>query len=412
MRASVGPGVRLVVETLGTRVLLVGLAFVTSVVVSRALGPEGRGLYATAVTLGMLAVEFGHLGLGDATVYTAARDPASAPSLLGNVLPAGLGVGVAVAATVWLLGVLAPSLLPLPGPLLLLGLAWIPVGLTARLAQSLLAGLLQQRTCNALDVTGRSTVLVASVGLTLAGVASAATVTGAWLLGTATVAILALARLRVWLGTAGRPSLPWLRSCLAYGIRTYWPSAFGVTIARADLLLVAGLLGAEAAGLYAVAVSMTDVLAILPYVTGAVLFPRLVAAPDAAGRWHLTRRAALGVGLTMTGLLALAFLVAGPLVRLVFGPAFAGAVPAFHWRTPGVLGMALHTVFLTHVKASGMPAGLAWASGLVAAAGIVLAVLLVWRLGLAGAALAASVSWLLMLAASAGWALQPERDPA
>ena len=52
-----------VLETFSTRIFLIILSLITSVFVARTLGPEGRGLYAIALTIGMLGVQFSNLGL-------------------------------------------------------------------------------------------------------------------------------------------------------------------------------------------------------------------------------------------------------------------------------------------------------------------------------------------------------------
>ena len=50
-------------ETFSTRILLIVVSLITSVFVARALGPEGRGLYAIALTVSMLGIQFSNLGL-------------------------------------------------------------------------------------------------------------------------------------------------------------------------------------------------------------------------------------------------------------------------------------------------------------------------------------------------------------
>ena len=54
--------VRKVMETYATRIFLMGIALVTTVVVARLLGPQGRGYYAVAAAIGALGVQFGTLG--------------------------------------------------------------------------------------------------------------------------------------------------------------------------------------------------------------------------------------------------------------------------------------------------------------------------------------------------------------
>src|SRR3989442_8842856 len=73
-------------ETFATRVFLIGAGVVASVMVARALGPEGRGLYAVAGALAGVGVQFGNLGLHSANTYFAARDRGLLPRLAGNSL--------------------------------------------------------------------------------------------------------------------------------------------------------------------------------------------------------------------------------------------------------------------------------------------------------------------------------------
>lgn len=55
--------VRKVAETFATGAFLRAIGLMTSVIVTRALGPEGRGLYGVAVTVGAIGVQFGNMGL-------------------------------------------------------------------------------------------------------------------------------------------------------------------------------------------------------------------------------------------------------------------------------------------------------------------------------------------------------------
>src|SRR5215469_10653724 len=82
-----------IVATYVTRVLLIVLGLVAAVVVTRILGPKGRGLYAIATTTGALGVQFGNMGMHTANVYFAARDPESLAPLVGNSLVMSLGFG-------------------------------------------------------------------------------------------------------------------------------------------------------------------------------------------------------------------------------------------------------------------------------------------------------------------------------
>jgi O-antigen/teichoic acid export membrane protein len=115
--------------------------------------------------------------------------------------------------------------------------------------------------------------------------------------------------------------LPVLRASVPFALSTGLAMIYG----RADIALVGAWLGQEAAGLYSPAVSLANALALIPTAVYYVMLPllsraytenRLVEEP-LAGRFVWSSVAVgglVGVGLA---------LVAQPVVRLLYGPAFA-----------------------------------------------------------------------------------------
>ena len=85
--------VRSAATTFATRIVLVGLGLATTVVVARSLGPEGRGLYAVALTIATLGVQLGNLGLHASNTYFVAKDRSLLSGLIGNTLVVTLGLG-------------------------------------------------------------------------------------------------------------------------------------------------------------------------------------------------------------------------------------------------------------------------------------------------------------------------------
>src|SRR5260370_22178301 len=120
---------RNVLETYGTRVLLIAVGLATTVLVSRVLGPMGRGLFAVAVVIGAIGVQFGNLGLHASNTYYVAKDRDLLPALIGNTLVISFGIGGLGALVCWVVFAFWPAIAPLQGILLVLALAWIPFGL-------------------------------------------------------------------------------------------------------------------------------------------------------------------------------------------------------------------------------------------------------------------------------------------
>ena len=62
-----------ILETFSTRVLLIIFSLATSIIIARSLGPEGRGLYALAITIGTMGVQFTNMGLHSSNTPTCFR---------------------------------------------------------------------------------------------------------------------------------------------------------------------------------------------------------------------------------------------------------------------------------------------------------------------------------------------------
>ncbi len=67
--------IRQVLETYLTQVSIVALSFVNSILVTRLLGPEGRGELAAANTVISVGVQLGTLGLHSSNTYFVSREP-------------------------------------------------------------------------------------------------------------------------------------------------------------------------------------------------------------------------------------------------------------------------------------------------------------------------------------------------
>src|SRR5437763_12584489 len=96
-----------VLMMLGSRGIIILATGVGSIVMARRLGPSGRGTVAVAVSLILLLVYFGNVGLNIANPYYAARDPGDRARIVANAawLTAALAVilvTIGVALKLWL----------------------------------------------------------------------------------------------------------------------------------------------------------------------------------------------------------------------------------------------------------------------------------------------------------------------
>lgn len=303
------------------------LGIVAMVVLVRALGAQRFGEWSTIFAVADIAMAFVTLGLDEVSIRQMAAEPERESQWL--------------AALVTLRTVLT-----------------VPVGLTAlavmlltvhtgsgRLASVMVAGTIllsgpgalrlvfQLRVRNdvTMAVTTVQSVLWTAAVLAIAAVAGGiVALAGAFLavqvLTTAAQAGLALRRIKLSLRGARRSWAPLARLGTLTGIIGLLTIAYG----RIDQVIVFHLAGARAAGLYAAPYRILDRGQFLPISVLTTLFPIIASSwpGDPARVRRLLQRAAEYLAMATLPVLAFTIVAAGPVVRLLFGPAYAASTPA------------------------------------------------------------------------------------
>ncbi len=244
-----------------------GLAFASTIIVARALGPTGRGAVAVALTLGTILVQLGSAGFISGFAYYVAggkSTPAQAVRqalLLTIVIGGGLAIGSSL-CVLWCrtssykLGITVLVAVGAPGILYML------------LLQGILLGQGRARAYNSLDLyragSAVAGLLMWETFVGLDQVSAVAILIGAWWLAAA-LGILHLRTPKWW-----RPQLQrdLLGQMLRYGARVYLGTVLGLLLITLDLLLVNAYLGTKAAGLYSASATMAEAMLLIPLVVG------------------------------------------------------------------------------------------------------------------------------------------------
>lgn len=398
-----GTMARNITRTFATRVTVMGLGMVVSVVAARTLGPAGRGTYAAAAAFAALLAQFGNLGLHGANTYLVAADRTRLRPLLGNTVAVGLGWGSLLGLGGLVFTGLGDHAIVAPS-LRLLTAGMVPLLLSYMLLQNLAMGVErfdlfnQGELLNVLTTLGLLPVLLTLAALT------PATMLGISCAGPLLAATWLLARLvRLQGMTRSRDLL--LRG-LQYGWRPYLLSLAGFAVSRSDLFVVTSRLGPTDAGHYSVALTLVGIFGTFPAIVGQVLFPRLGATPDLETRWRETGRTALWLTLLVALAAVAAALVAGLLVRLLFGETFLPAVPVFRGLLVGAVFMALHVALVQYLNSLGYPVSVVILWLMTAALNLALNLVLVPRLGLLGGAWASGITYAILAGGIAVLALR------
>ncbi len=175
----------------------------------------------------------------------------------------------------------------------------------------------------------------------------------------------------------------------------YWGLAGVANLQQADTILVSAVAGPTVAGLYGAATRLLSPLNLVNSVLQQVYVPRLSATTSLRERrdqWQTLYRTTVGICVLM----ALGSLASPLVVDLLFGREFGDAWPVLAAVCFAAAFNALSQTYLAWLYAQGVRARLSLAAGGVIVLGLAALAVLCWQFGVAGAAVALVLPYLLL----------------
>jgi len=380
-------------RTLATWITLigtVGCVFGARALIARGLGPEGIGLYALMLTAAWLGGTVLSLGLPAYNGSFAAKVPAGV--LLANSL--AWNAAAALVLCVACVPSLASVAIPLTWKVMILRVLVSPLMSLLECTRGVFQGTSAMSPYNWLGLSSGVLNLGAVVALIAASRLTLRTAIGCWIGATIASAIMA-----VWLGSrhAGglrRVDRAVLVGSLKFGGQAWLSQLTGIVNFRIALLLTEWLLGTAAVGLYAIAVTIAEVLFYFPNALAIVSSARYAAATPDDARALLRKSARWVLAVSSTTAVGLAVL-ARPVIAAAFGSSYAPSATVLMIILPGVVAYTPIAVvtwyFNAHVNKPIVNLVIAGFSAIVNAA-----LTVVWapRYGLVGVAWATTTAYL------------------
>ena len=392
--------------TLLLRALTFSSLLASTVLVSRALGPDGRGTYFLVVMAATTVAMIAQFGLPQANVFLRATRNVSVQAVAGQNALVAAASGVLAAAFVPLAPMALPGLfIDVPHSYLILGAATIPFVLHTQLTAGL--QLLEHRVAWSLvaALVGGAAHLALLAAMAAAGVLD---------ITSALVANL-LALIAIWLLTIAPPNLPgrslprWDTKLLRETVRQSMLIHAGMLLLflhlRVDVFFVKGIAGSAALGIYSLAVVLAETAIQATDGLSIALVPRQLKNALAEAASQAVRMGRLNA---LTGLLVgLAWAATGWLViPVLFGPEFAGAYVPLLLLLPGMIAFGVQRLTGPVVLRSGRSDLLVLFNGAALGLSVALDLLLIAPFGPAGAAMASSISYIVSALLFVGWTIR------
>jgi len=378
-----------------TELLIAALSFATGILTARLLGPRDQGILSLAAVLPTTLTLLTYLGLAQANVYFIGRDEDSRRAITANSLWFAAGIGGATSA-VMILGrdFITQTFFQGMSPALFLTIACLaPVLLLDTYLLAIVRGV---ERFGLFNLRRLLTPL-----LTLIGIALAVGVLGQGLKGAVIVQAAVVVTTTAWLVIVFNKRIAPLtlgfhrelaRHSLTYGIKAYVQNLAIHLLYRADLYLLAFFRSAEEVACYAIAMSLVRVIWYVPDSVGLVLFPRLARMTSGNG-WRFTAVVCRWTLLITAGAALALAAVGGLLVPSLYGTAYSGAIRPMLILLPGAVVITVYKVVVRDFISRDSQKVPILTAVLGLAVDVVLNLVLIPKLGTAGSALAATLSY-------------------
>ncbi|GIU83798.1 MAG: hypothetical protein KatS3mg008_0573 [Acidimicrobiales bacterium] len=387
--------------TTATNLLGTAVNVATGLLVARLLGPTGRGELSAIMTIPTLLGALATLGLPEALVWAAAAEREKSGRLLSTCLVLTLAASLIFAALGWLL---LPAALASQEPEVVRAarfyLLQVPVAAVMSVAPQTLRARGDFVVWNAVRTWFPLAWLLVLVGWSFPEHRSAAAVAMTFVAVRALLTPVALGISVLRLDRRDlRPDPRQVKRLLRFGIPNVLAVLPTMMNVRLDQVVMAAVLPARELGHYAVAVAWGTLSLPVLLAVGNVLLPRLAAEDDRARRRRMLIRAIRG-GIVLSGVSGALLAASAPVaVPLLFGEAFASAVPAALILCLAGAVHSLNWVLREAARGLGRPGAVLRAELTGLAVTVVGLALLLPRFDIVGAALATVLGYATVFAA-------------
>ncbi len=379
-----------------SRILQLAIGIGTSVLIARALGPKGRGIYSLAILLPTMLTCFGNFGIGQAAVFHINKKTYSPKEVLGNNVTLSLVLGIA-GFLVGLIILLFFGDLIFPGvrkTYLFLALFLVPLNFLLSFVNYLLLGLQRIKEYNFVSVL-RSLVFLALLFILLFvlkfGVKAAITASILSCLVAAAVLLYLVKGIIGFVRLCFTSS--YVKDALRFGFKVYLGNIIGLLHYRIDLFLVNILLNPMAVGLYSIAVVLAEKIWLISQSASVVLFPKVCAETDEKSLKEFTPIVCrIVLWIALIGAISLLFL-GRVLIVLLYSEKFAASVLPFQILLIGTVTMSGWRILNNDLYGRGKPELNIYISGVSIVLNVILNILLIPKYGVVGAAWATSASY-------------------
>lgn len=394
-----------VMITFLSNLLLFFLSIINTTILSRVLGPSGKGIVDVANNFLSFAIIILGMGFASSNVFFLGKKRENANGIFGsNILIALLGMVVLVPFYFIQIHWHFKFLQGITNFQMLAILVTVPLITFKSAMINVLLGLQDIVEYNRINIVDKVLSLVLLVGFLLIAVNPTAAVLSI-LVGTSVIcAWQVYIFVRRGITPKLDPSL--MKAMLGYGLKAQAGNIIQRLNYRLDVFIVSYYLPISQVGIYGIAVVLGETLWGVTGSMATLVFPIASSATNKEEMYTFTNqitRVSFAIIIIFSILIALFGRI---FIILFFGPAFAPASVALLWLLPGISIFSVSNILASYLAGVGLLEKNIYASIVSGIVTVVLDIYLIPRIGINGASIATSLSYIICTLVTIGFYIQ------
>ena len=385
--------------TFSSQILIFAVGFIASIILARTLGPTGKGIYALIILIPAVMLKLGSLGIEVANVYFTGSKQYKIKDIVSNSLLSSILLGLFLVLLFLGISYLGAFKNYLNSNQINIFYLWlvvltIPFSLFSGFLRSIFLGKEEIITFNKINIFQTIIQLVLIVIFLMILKQGVSGAVNAYILTVLFVFVFIIFLIKNVTEIKLFFNRKMFRDSIGYGIKAYFGNLAQFLNYRLDMFLVALFLTPTAVGYYSIAVGIAEKLWMLPGAIATVLFPRISSLQDKDAN-NLTPRVARHTFFIVLIISLILAVLAKPLVEILFGDAFLPSVIPLLILLPGIIALGGAKTLTADLAGRGKPQFGAYAAFVSLAVNIPLNLWLIPKWGIAGAAFASSVAYII-----------------
>ncbi len=388
-----------ILHTFSLQIIGFPLGVLISVIITRTLGPEGKGIFALAMLIFSLLSMFAGFGLNQATAYYVANKKYTTREVFGsNIIIASLISILALGAGLILIFFFNDTLFPgVKRDYLFLALLLFPVAYFFELASQILLGLEKIQSYNNVKFLTSLIYFFLLAGIFLFSSLTVGLAIAANILSYVATGIVLFLLVKKEIGKLTLTlNKGYLKDAFSYGLKVYPASMFYLSRYQINVFLLNMFLNPAAVGFYVTALGVSEITQWFSKSTSTVLFPKVAGETNEKNLREFTPIICRNIlFITFLGIVFL-FIFAKWVIIILYSREFLPSIMPFQIILIGTVAVAGWIILNTDIFARGKPMINTYIFGSSVALNTILNIFLIPRFGIIGASWALTISYLIM----------------